>query len=236
MSLSPSRQLHCWFWTSMDWLYPPRCAGCQARGSRWCEECARQARELIPPLCEACGLPCTRAGFCFNCAEARPRFRMARAWAEHHGSLRNAIHRLKYRNDVGLGEELSAFLEKVVLREGWPVDLIVPVPLGRARLRERGYNQAAVLARPLAWRMGLSYQPGALTRVRETPSQVGLNAAERRANLAGAFRGERVGAQGRTILVVDDVMTTGATMDACAQALYAAGAQEVFGVTLARAL
>ncbi len=118
----------------------------------------------------------------------------------------------------------------------WPVELIVPVPLSEKRYRERGYNQVELVARTLALALGWKCVPEALARVRETASQVGLSAAERRQNVLGAFRASRPHVQERTILVMDDVATTGATLSSCAQALLDEGASAVYAFTLARAL
>jgi ComF family protein len=118
----------------------------------------------------------------------------------------------------------------------WEVDLVVPVPLSQARFRERGYNQAALLALPLALSCRIRYNSKTLTRIRETASQVGLSAQRRQENVIDAFLAERISAQGKRILLVDDVATTGATLDACAKALMLAGAQNVLCLTLARAV
>jgi ComF family protein len=119
---------------------------------------------------------------------------------------------------------------------GWTVDLVVPVPLGMRRLKERGYNQVGLIARPLALAMRLAYAPSALCRVRETRSQVGLTRAERHDNVHGAFQAAQRLVNGRKVLLMDDVATTGATLASCAEALCASGAQDVFALTVARAL
>jgi len=146
------------------------------------------------------------------------------------------LHRLKYRRDLGLGEALAETMYAFTARLGWPVEAVVPVPLGARRLRERGYNQASLIAYPLALAFGLAYLPSALRRVRETRSQIELKREERQENVRGAFRADPKKAQGRVILLVDDVATTGSTLSSCAEALYAAGAQDVFALTVARAL
>ena len=150
------------------------------------------------------------------------------------GPVRNAIHELKYKRNVALGEFFGRQLIECVRQFGWVLDVVIPVPLGIARLAERGYNQAALLARPIALGMGLSYRPNGLGRVRETLSQVDLNAIERKKNVAGAFRARREQVNGKRILLVDDVATTGSTLDACATALLQGGAVSVFALTLAR--
>jgi ComF family protein len=155
-------------------------------------------------------------------------------WFE--GPLRQALHHLKYRRDIPLGDTLADWLCDLYQHEGLAAELIAPIPLSAQRLRERGYNQADLLGRPLAEWAGVRYAPQALTRSRHTLSQVGLSAAERRENVAGAFAADRRTVAGRRVVIVDDVCTTGATLAACAEALQAAGATGVWGLTLARAL
>jgi competence protein ComFC len=142
---------------------------------------------------------------------------------------------MKYVGDMALGEILSRPLVEMLGILSWPIDLVVPVPIGRARQRERGYNQAALLAYPLALCTGIPYRAKALRRKRETRSQVGLNQMERKQNVADAFMAVRELVNGKNVLVVDDVTTTGATLYACAQALLDSGSRSVYGITLARA-
>ncbi|MGD0750886.1 MAG: phosphoribosyltransferase family protein [Anaerolineales bacterium] len=116
------------------------------------------------------------------------------------------------------------------------MNLVVPVPLGKQRMKERGYNQVGLLAMPLAAIQGWRYSPQVLVRMRETRSQVGLSPMERKENISGAFRAVPVLAAGKVILLVDDVVTTGATLGACSEALIKAGAKHIYALTLARAL
>jgi ComF family protein len=146
------------------------------------------------------------------------------------------LHKLKYRRDMGLGEALSVPISRFVVSLGWPFEVIVPIPLGWKRMQERGYNQVALVARPLSLALGLNYQPGALKRKRETVSQVGLSAVERRDNMKDAFFANPRFVRGRVVLVVDDVATTGSTLSSCSEALYQSGAADVFALTVARAL
>jgi len=137
---------------------------------------------------------------------------------------------------MALGDALALHLVEYVRELDWPVDLVVPVPLGRQRMIERGYNQVGLVARPLAALQGWRYSPRSIARVRETRSQVGLSAAERKENVTDAFSADAARVTGKNILVMDDVATTGATLASCADALLKAGAQTVYALTLARAL
>jgi ComF family protein len=144
---------------------------------------------------------------------------MLRSWLVFEGPIRHALHNLKYRRNVALGDALAQPLAEYVCTLSWPVDLVVPVPLGKLRTKERGYNQIGLVAMPLA----------AVNHWRYTP-QV------RKANVSGAFRAEAALVSGATILLIDDVATTGATLSACAAALLDAGVRSVYALTLARAL
>lgn len=223
-------------WSGLDLLFPPTCGGCARPGSRWCEECRREVPSLSEPICEVCGLPIKETGLCPDCQRARPPYRVLRSWSAFDAPIRNALHRLKYRRDIGLGDALAAQLSEYVSALNWPVDLVVPVPLGPRRLRERGYNQVGLVARPLSLAMRIAYSADALVRVRETRSQVGLTRLQRRENVSGAFRAKPTRAKGRVVLLMDDIATTGSTLSSCAEALYAAGARDVFAVTVSRAL
>ncbi len=217
-------------------LFPPTCGGCDKPGSRWCEECQGKVPHLSEPICEVCGLPIGEAGLCPDCQRARPHFRILRSWSAFDSPVRNALHRLKYRRDVALGDALASQLSEYVLTLNWPVELVVPVPLGPGRLRERGYNQVGLIARPLSLVLQIDYSPDALVRVRETRSQVGLTKKERRENVSGAFSAKPRRVKGRAVLLMDDVATTGSTLSSCAEAFYAAGARDVFALTVSRAL
>jgi ComF family protein len=152
------------------------------------------------------------------------------------GPIRHAIHSLKYRRNAALGDALAPYLAGYALKLGWQVDLVVPVPLGKRRMKERGYNQVGLLAMPLAAIQQWRYSPQALVRMRETRSQVGLSPLERKENISGAFRADPAWVAGKEILLVDDVVTTGATLAACSEALINAGAKYIYALTLARAL
>lgn len=159
-----------------------------------------------------------------------------RSAARYAGPLQPALHHLKYKRDIILADTLARELADAWHRYGLPTWTVIAVPLAPERLRERGYNQAALLARGLADLARLPYQTAGLARVRHTHSQVGLPAEARRANVRGAFAANRSKVAGRSYILVDDICTTGATVQACAEALKRAGAAAIWGLTLGRTL
>lgn len=182
-----------------------------------------------------CGEPLQNTQkICRACTAHSPPFTAMRNLANYEGVIRACIHSLKYENNQGLGEFFAGDLAEMVHQEKWKIDLVLPVPLSAQREAERGYNQAACLAKPLAARLGLHYHPFGIERTRDTPSQVGLSGQERRQNVVGAFRAFSEVVSGRRILIVDDVMTTGSTMAACSQALRTAGSADIYCLTLGR--
>ena len=215
----------------LDLVFPPRCAACgePAEAGPFCPICA-EAVDPVPPGCARCGLPGPDVA-CGACLVRPPAFDEARAGGLFGGPLADAVHALKYRGRPSLARPLGAWLAaRVPLPPGAAV---VPVPLGRRRRRERGYDQAALLARALSRAAGAPCLRVALERVRETAPQVGRDREARARNVLGAFAAR--GVAGRDLVLVDDVVTTGATADACARALLAAGARSVTVVCLARA-
>jgi competence protein ComFC len=135
-----------------------------------------------------------------------------------------------------LGDALGQDLSRYVQNLGWQIDIVVPVPLSRQRMRERGYNQVGLVASPMASLADWTYLPQALQRIRETQSQVGMSAVERKQNVQDAFSANPRLVSGKRILIMDDVATTGATISSCAKALQDAGASLIYALTIARAL
>lgn len=219
----------------LDLLFPPRCITCSGVGTWLCARCIERLPYIVGPICERCGLPLQRGLECPGCRRCPVKVNGIHSVLLFEGSARTAIHRLKYRNGRALAKPFGQ-----LMADGWDrcrleVDVIVPVPLHARRLRQRGYNQAALLARELARHTGLPLYEEALSRVRHTASQMTLDAAARRDNVRGAFYCTDGQLRGQRVLLIDDVCTTGATLDACADALRAAGAVAVWGFTLARA-
>lgn len=222
-------------WAAMDALFPPSCAGCGDNGSRWCSSCQQTTPKFSNEKCIYCQKRIAINGDCQYCSRQHRELDALFTWGLYANPLRRALHRLKYRRDLALGEALARNIIEVVVQKGLAINLVVPVPLGQSRLKDRGYNQAGLLARPVAIALNLPYRPRAIIRIRETPTQVGLSLMERRHNVAGAFRAIPELVNGRRVLLVDDVLTTGATLNAAAHAVREAGVEAVYGVTVARA-
>ncbi len=229
-------RLNQWMWWTLDLLYPPACGGCNQAGSHWCPTCQDLVRTPPEPICVHCGLPIHMPGTCKGCQESPPAYASMRSWLVFEGPIRQALHKLKYQRNSSLGHVLARHLFPFLEGLNFPVDVIVPVPLGRERLRERGYNQVAMVAFPLAMLGGWDYKPACLYRSRETASQVGLSIAQRRQNVQDAFHADPRLIDGRDVLLIDDVATTGATISSCSGALLQAGARAVHALTIARAL
>ena len=218
----------------LDLVYPPTCAACGEPvpdGGPFCAICA-EAVEPVPAGCGRCGLPGPDAP-CGACRAAPPAFDSVRAGGLFGGPLADAIHALKYGGRPALARPLGSWLAtRAPPPEG---ALVVSVPLARGRRIERGYDQAALLADAYARAAGVRglRSRAALLRTKETRAQVGLTREERARNVAGAFVARAV--EGRDIVLLDDVVTTGATADAAAAALRRAGARSIAVVALARA-
>ena len=226
----------------LDLVFPPRCVSCQRNGQWFCDACAQQVQVArLPQACLLCGceLPGDQAGLGSPCPRCLDPLGLVSVAALHTGPLQPAIHALKYEGRVELAPILTRYLHAVTMEAPWlgilaGLDGIVPVPLHRDRLRERGFNQAGLLAAGFAVEADTPVLDNAIVRVHATHSQVGLSREERAVNVLGKFRANTELVNGKSLLLVDDVFTTGATMRECAAALREAGACAVFGLALAR--
>nr|CAA9253159.1 Competence protein F homolog, phosphoribosyltransferase domain; protein YhgH required for utilization of DNA as sole source of carbon and energy [uncultured Armatimonadetes bacterium] len=227
----------------LDLVYPPHCLVCERHARPpLCEDCTAHFAPIPEPVCAVCGRPVEGDAPCRHCAGAPEAggwgFDTARGAAIYEGALRHAIHRFKYGRMESLGEPLGAYLANRLVADALlsppPPDLVIPVPIHASRERRRGFNQANVLAAPVAEMLGVPLRPGLLVRTRKTPPQVGLAPEARRSNLADAFTVPGASElAGRRVLLIDDVFTTGSTVSACARALKEAGAASVRVATLA---
>ncbi|HEY8813455.1 MAG TPA: double zinc ribbon domain-containing protein [Candidatus Dormibacteraeota bacterium] len=217
----------------LDLLLPPRCGGCGRLGSLYCDSCRRRTRRLEEPICGRCGAEVEHTRSSCGCRARIRRLTRLRSAAAYEGPLEKALHRFKYEGRRPLAGPLALLLAERLVVDGLAAEAVTWVPLHERRRRRRGYNQAELLGRELARLCGLPALAG-LVRLRDTPAQVGLDRLRRQANVAGAFRWEGKELARRSLLLVDDVATTGATLEACAGALKAAGAGAVIGFTVAR--
>ncbi len=229
----------------LDLVLPPRCLACGAAietQGRLCAACWRSLTFLGPPHCRLCGYPLPHAlpdaPLCGRCAAEPPAFDRARAALRYDEAARSLVLAFKHADRTDTAPAFGRWLARAGADLLAGADLIVPVPLHRWRLLKRGYNQAAVLAHALARETGLPTIPDLLQRRRATPSQQGLSGSARFANVtAGAFRvhpWHRRRLPGRRVVLVDDVLTTGATAGACTHVLRQAGAVQVDLLTLTR--
>ncbi|OGF98768.1 MAG: hypothetical protein A3F83_09820 [Candidatus Glassbacteria bacterium RIFCSPLOWO2_12_FULL_58_11] len=227
----------------LDLFYPPGCAGCgrklESAGIVLCERCLAGIVKFPAQGCPRCGSSVEEDGLvCRLCGGLAGELDKLRSAAWFLGPVPTLIHRFKYQGLHSLAQffaELTYGLEpcRELIEEA---EVVVPVPLHPWRKFRRGYNQSEILGRALVALTGKEIDPAALVRARATKSQTRLTPEQRRMNVAGAFRSGKAGStEGRTVLLVDDVMTTGATLGACAHALKQAGAKRVLGLTFARA-
>jgi ComF family protein len=218
----------------LDLLMPPRCGGCREVGSWLCSACRSRIRRLQEPLCPRCGAEVESARSECGCRGRLRALTRLRSAVAYEGPAELALHRFKYQGWERLAEPLALLLAERLVVEGLAAHWAVAVPLHRDRLKQRGYNQSELLARELRKRLTLAQPPGALVRTRATPPQVGHDRRRRLENVRDAFEWQGFGLNSRSILLIDDVCTTGATLDACAAALRAGGSGPVIGVSIAR--
>ncbi len=220
---------------ALDFLFPRRCVGCGRAGDFFCQDCRRTLPRIAGPVCPRCGRPQASGIACPECVNWQSPLDGMRSPFRFDGAVRQAVHQLKYRNLRALAAPMGDFLADFLNTSGIPANVVVPVPLHSKRLRERGYNQSALLARRLGQRANLPVIESCLLRVKPTPPQARTTAvAERRCNMSDAFACRNAQLKDRQVLLIDDVATSGATLDAAAAALKAGGAASVWGLTLAR--
>ena len=223
--------------SALDFLLPMRCLGCRREGGLLCEPCIAALPRLLPPYCDRCA----DRGVVGECRQCREQARQQRRPLDglrapylFQGAVRDAVHSFKYENARAAAPLLGRLLGEYLAANPLPGEVLAPVPLHPRKLRERGYNQAELLAREAGKIVGLPVDAKLIYRARNTPAQARTaNRQQRLDNIADAFavRGD---ASGRSLILIDDVSTTGSTLTAAAAALKQAGAESVWALTLAR--
>lgn len=237
-----------WLNTGLGFFYPETCQICQEQPSSVaegfiCRDCQKEVRYVQKPFCHRCGLPfegdISTDFECSNCSDVELHFKSARAAVVFSGVMLEVLHRYKYQQALWF----EPFLAKLLLRSAMPVlaadkpSMIVPVPLHPVKEREREFNQAGRLAAQLAAALNVPLNTKVLRRVSFTITQTTLSRKDRAANMRNVFAVPKgLCLKGRKIVLVDDVLTTGATTNACAKVLRAAGAEEVCVWTVARGI
>jgi len=174
-------------------------------------------------------------GICEKCQSHPPLLSNIRSWGWYSGSLRHALLELKFENKIDLGEVFAEKLSEIYLQCNWHIDHIIPIPVSRSRRFQRGYNQVELIAKPLSEIISIAYRPTVLKRIKDTESQVRLTHPERIKNVQDAFEANPTEVNQSVCLLIDDIITTGATLENAAKALLAAGATSVYALTVARA-
>ena len=229
-----------WLWEGvLELLFPSRCPGCGKAGE---EDFCPQCREALPWIgdlvCRRCGIALNEGeaeDFCSECRREPRYYDRIRSVFFFRYPVRDAVLSWKYARAQGKGEILAAYLAEFTRTSGFPppVDLIIPVPISEAKLKKRGFNQAETLARKVGEAVGAQVKPELLKRIRNTPSQSLLKRHERFDNVRNAFKllwANRV--EGKSVLLVDDIVTSSATLNECARLLRNAGAKNIYGLTL----
>ncbi len=222
----------------LNFVFPPVCANCKKPGALICANCLQTIPWLKEPICSHCGRvvsrPMSRCSACLR----NPLFPVQQVCAAtlFATPIPDMIHQMKYNGAFALAEPLANIMVEAWQRWQMPVSLVIGVPLHPDREKKRGYNQSDLLVTHFCKRLNLEDGRHALQRVRNTPPQVGLNMNDRQSNVSNAFEADRAKVAGKSVLLVDDVCTTGNTLKASAEALLDAGAKRVSGYCLARAL
>lgn len=210
------------------------CSGTSGVALGVCEGCRSKIRRISDPACEICGWPVGTPGICIECLHRPPPFDRMLSACMYEGLIRDIVHRFKYRRATSFKRFLAGLLAETLAGLEASPDLIVPVPLHWSRLVERGYNQSVLIARELTGYLGGDVRYGVLRKTRKTPRQVGLPRTDRQRNLKGAFIA--AGVEGKSVVVVDDVITTGQTAREISRALKSAGAARVVFASVGRTI
>jgi ComF family protein len=220
---------------ALDLFFPQKCLGCGEEGELLCINCQKHLPRIQPPVCPKCGKPQSSDILCPGCVNWKSHIDGIRSPLRFDGVVREAVHQLKYKNLRSLARPLALLLTEYLINNPIPFEVLVPVPLHNKRLRERGYNQSYLLASELGKRLDMPTVDDTLRRVKYILPQAKTRSVEERLhNVSEAFSCSNTRLQNSRVLLVDDVSTSGATLEACAKALKLSGAKSVWGLTLAR--
>jgi ComF family protein len=220
---------------ALDFIFPKQCVGCGREGMFLCATCQKTITRILPPLCPKCGRPQPSGVLCPDCVKWSASIDGIRSPFKFDGVIRKAVHQLKYRNLRALSAQLAGFLYEYTVSYPLPTDVLVPVPLHSKRLKERGYNQSELLARELSKLTGIPLIEDSLVRQRYAgPQARTTSVTERQSNVSGAFTCRNRILKDKAVLLIDDVSTSGTTLDACAGELKKSGAASVWGLVVAR--
>ena len=225
----------------IDLIFPPRCAICKNKDrNAICENCLGKVAYLDLPICRLCGKPRDRyfsQDLCADCAGGGIPFALSRSVALYDGVMKEAIHKFKFDGKKALAPFLGRLLVAYLRKGDIPVnemDVIIPVPLSASREKQRGYNQSKLLAEEICRHYPIPLDDSSLKKIKDVAPQFELSRKERLRNVRGAFRSSPL--PGKSVLLIDDIYTTGATVREASSALKAAGAKNVYALTLARAV
>jgi ComF family protein len=232
----------------LELIYPPKCHVCQcfltgdgSETDHICPECLESLVRITSPLCPSCGIPFVSRveedHLCGDCIRKRPHFDALAAPFLYEGAIMDAVHQIKYNGRTYIARSVGEMATSLAKERFGDTKgfLMMPVPLHPKRLRERGFNQSLVIARAIASNLGTEVDFLSLRRIKYTQPQTGLKKAERRRNVRGAFGlAGQPDLKGKTVMLVDDVATTGSTLNECAKVLKKSGCEKVFCLVLAR--
>ena len=220
---------------AVDFFFPKQCVGCGKAGAFFCSNCMEKLPRLSPPICPKCGKPEASGIMCPRCRQAKSEIDGIRSPFLFDNVMRKAIHQFKYYNLKAISSCLAQLLADYLVTNPLPGEVLVPVPLHPKRLKQRGYNQSSLLARELSKLVNLPVIENCLIRAKPGQPQVKTSSVEeRQKNVIDAFVGRDERVSGKQIILIDDVCTSGATLESCARALKDRGAFSVWGLTLAR--
>lgn len=219
----------------VEFLFPATCVGCGKWGNFICSKCSKSLLRITPPICNRCGKPETTGTFCPDCWNSVTKIDGIRSVFRFEGVIRQAVHDLKYHHLKALSGNMACYLFEYLAKNPIDTDALMPVPIHKNRIKQRGYNQSELIAKHLGKMLDLPVITTCLIRSRDSlPQARSEDVAQRKKNVLGAFSCADKAGTFKNIVLIDDVCTSGATLEACAVTLKKSGFQSVWGLTVAR--